>query len=193
MGGDEDTDTEEDVDRLLLTLNVFVLVAVVSGLVDDLIVGVITAVLNAVVDGDDVMVPVTDMKEVTEGVTVFCKVVVTVAVFELVVIDEREVLALTEGIVTPLALVHSEANGDAVIEAVSKVLDEWVFVVRGDTLAITDRVTADDKDGTTVIVDVNDASIETVVVYVLSIDTDDVDDGRLLDETLFDASLVSVA
>ena len=164
MGGDEDTDTEEDVDRLLLTLNVFVLVAVVSGLVDDLIVGVITAVLNAVVDGDDVMVPVTDMKEVTEGVTVFCKVVVTVAVFELVVIDEREVLALTEGIVTPLALVHSEANGDAVIEAVSKVLDEWVFVVRGDTLAITDRVAADDKDGTTVIVDVNDASIETVVV-----------------------------
>jgi len=54
-----------------------VLVAVVSGLDVDLIVGVITAVSDTVKDGDDVMVPVTDMKEETEGVTVFCKDEVT--------------------------------------------------------------------------------------------------------------------
>jgi hypothetical protein len=77
VDGEEDNDKAEDGDTLLLALNVFVLVAVVSGLDVDLIVGVITAVLNAVVDSDDVIVPVTDMKEETEGVTVFCKDEVT--------------------------------------------------------------------------------------------------------------------
>jgi hypothetical protein len=80
--GDEDINAEKDGDRLLLKLIVFVLVAVVSGLDDDLIVGVATAVLNAVVDGDDVMVLETVMKEVKEGVAVFCKELVTVAVAE---------------------------------------------------------------------------------------------------------------
>ncbi len=75
--GEEDNDKAEYGDTLLLALNVFVLVAVVSGLDVDLIVGVITAVSDAVKDGDDVMVPVTDMKEETEGVTVFCKDEVT--------------------------------------------------------------------------------------------------------------------
>jgi hypothetical protein len=108
------------------------------------------------------------------------------------VFDERELLALIEGESTPLALVQNDTVGDVVIEAVSEMLDEWVLVIKEDTLAVTDNDATDDKDGTTVIVDVSDASIETVVVNVLSIDMAGDVDGKLLNETLFDASLVRV-
>ena len=71
--GDDDIDVEEDVVRLPLTHAETVFVNVVRGLKDDFIVGVITAVLNAVEDVDDVMIPVTVMEEEMEGVNVFCK------------------------------------------------------------------------------------------------------------------------
>ncbi len=82
VDGDELIDIEEDGDRLPLTLIEIVFVTVVRGLTVDWIVGVITAVFNAVEEVDNVMIPVTDMKEVIEGVTVFCKDEVTVAVSE---------------------------------------------------------------------------------------------------------------
>jgi hypothetical protein len=59
-----------------------VFVAVVSGLPDDLIVGVATAVRNAEEEGDIVAIPVNDKEEEIEDVNVFCKEVVTVAVAE---------------------------------------------------------------------------------------------------------------
>ncbi len=52
------------------------------------------------------------------------------------------------------------------------------MVVIRDSLASTENDTAGEKDGTTVSVDVSDASIVTVVVCVLSIDTDDDVDGK---------------
>ena len=52
-------------------------VAVESGLDDDLIVGVITAVLNAVEEGGLVTIPVNDKEEDIEDVNVFCKDEVT--------------------------------------------------------------------------------------------------------------------
>ena len=39
-------------------------------------------------------------------------------------IDERELLALTDGVLTPLALAQNDEIGDDVIEAVGKVVDE---------------------------------------------------------------------
>ena len=57
-------------------------VAVESGLDDDLIVGVITAVFNAVEEGDIVAIPENDKEEEIEDVNVFCKDEVTVAVSE---------------------------------------------------------------------------------------------------------------
>jgi hypothetical protein len=71
--GEELIDEEEDVERLPLTHADTVLSADVSGLDVDVTVGVITAVFNAVRDVDDVIIPVTDMKEVIEGVNVFCE------------------------------------------------------------------------------------------------------------------------
>ena len=79
-------------------------------------------------------------------------------------IDERELLALTDGVLTPLALAQNDEIGDNVIEAVGKVVDEWVFDMKGLTLPFTDDETVDDRDWTTVVVDVIDASIETVIV-----------------------------
>jgi hypothetical protein len=75
--GDEDIDMEDVVVRLTLPHAVKVFVAVVIGLVVDLIVGVTTAVFNAVEDDEDVIIPVIVLKEETEGVTVFCKDEVT--------------------------------------------------------------------------------------------------------------------
>ncbi len=79
-------------------------------------------------------------------------------------IDEREMLALIEWVLEVVDVTHTEMIGDAVIDAVGKVVDEWVLVIVGDTLDNTENVTADDEDGTLVSVDVTDASIETVVV-----------------------------
>lgn len=79
-------------------------------------------------------------------------------------IDVRELLALIERESTPLALAQIETVGDDVMEAVSEMLDEWVLVIKDDALAVTDSDVPDDKDGTTVIVDVIDASIEIVDV-----------------------------
>ena len=39
-------------------------------------------------------------------------------------IDERELLELIDGVLTPLALAHNEIIGDEVIDAVGKVVDE---------------------------------------------------------------------
>jgi hypothetical protein len=78
------------------------------------------------------------------------------------VIDVEKLLALIENESTPLALVQIDTVGDDDMEAVSEMLDEWVLVIKEDTLAVTDSDATDDKDGTTVIVDVSDASIEIV-------------------------------
>ena len=75
--GDDDIDVEEDVVRLPLTHAETVFVAVVGGLDVDLIVGVMTAVRNAVEDVDGVVIPVIVMEEEIEGVNVFCKEEVT--------------------------------------------------------------------------------------------------------------------
>jgi len=79
-------------------------------------------------------------------------------------IDERELLALIEGVLEPVDVVQIDMIDDDVINAVEEVVDEWVIVVIEDTLANIDDVTVDDEDGTTVIVDVSDASIEIVDV-----------------------------
>ncbi len=68
---------EVDGDEVLLTHAVKVVDRVVSGLKDDLIVGVITAVFEAEEDGDDVIIPVIVLTEEIEGVCVFCKDEVT--------------------------------------------------------------------------------------------------------------------
>ena len=68
---------EDDVVRLPLTHAETVFVAVVIRLKDDFIVGVITAVLRAVKEGEIVIILVTDMEEEIDGVNVFCKDEVT--------------------------------------------------------------------------------------------------------------------
>ena len=166
--GDKDNETNEDGDTLLLTLTDTLFVAVEKGLEVDLVVGVTTAVFNAVEEGDPVIIPVIVMEVETEDVNVFCTDEVTDTEPEKEVIDESELLALIEGVLRPVELVLKEIIGDDVIESVVNVVDERVFDIKELTLGITDDDTADDKDGTTVIVDVIDASIETVVERVLS-------------------------
>ena len=122
--GDKDNETNEDGDTLLLTLTDTLFVAVEKGLEVDLVVGVTTAVFNAVEEGDPVIIPVIVMEVETEDVNVFCKEEVTDTEPEKEVIDESERLALIEGVLRPVELVLKEIIGDDVIESVGNVVDE---------------------------------------------------------------------
>jgi hypothetical protein len=73
-------------------------------------------------------------------------------------------LGLIEIVLIPVELAHTLTIGDDVTDAVDTMVDEWVLVIIGDSLANTVTVTVDDKEGTTVNVAVIDASIETDIV-----------------------------